>query len=285
LPELPEVETVRLGLAASVVGSTIELAEVHHQRATRRQPGGESELLAGVAGRSVSAAKRRGKYLWLEFADQDDGLAVHLGMSGQLRVVEAAEPDPHARVDFELADGRVLRFRDQRTFGWVLFDERVVVDGVELPRCAAHIAPDPFEVNFEPDAVAKRMARSRAGVKRLLLDQRIVSGIGNIYADEALWRAKVNYEISGIDLGETGANELLQAATEVMTEALAAGGTSFDALYVDVSGDRGWFERSLDAYGREGEPCSRCGTGIVRERFANRSSYLCPECQRAPGAS
>lgn len=282
MPELPEVETVRIGLADSIVGGTFVGASVFHARAIRRQAGGSNELVAGIVGRSVGAAERRGKYLWLRLDDPSSALVVHLGMSGQLRVVADADPDAHTRADFKLSDGRTLRFRDQRTFGWVLVDQVVEADGVEIPRCVAHIAPDPFDVAFRATDVAARISGSGAGVKRLLLDQRVVSGIGNIYADEALWRAKVNYQTSGVELGKTGALGLLAAAADVMTEALESGGTSFDALYVNVAGDRGWFERSLDAYGREGEPCRRCGVEIRRERFANRSSYLCPQCQPWP---
>ena len=271
---------MRRGLHTDLVGATIESVNVLHNRPVRRQPGGRDELAAGLSGRTVQHANRRGKYLWLDLEGTHRVLVVHLGMSGQLRLVSEASPDGHTRVDFNLTDGRTLRFRDQRTFGWVLFDGTNLVNGARIPESVSHIAPDPFDSMFEVATVLEHMARSRAGIKRVLLDQTVMSGIGNIYADEALWRAQVHYATPAHDLERGQIRRVITSATSVMADAIRSGGTSFDALYVDVTGDKGWFERSLAAYGREDEPCPRCGEPIRRERFMNRSSFLCPGCQR-----
>lgn len=280
MPELPEVETVRRGLQSDLVGATIKSVRVLHDRSVRRQPGGSDELAEGLTGLTVKSANRRGKYLWLTFEDSHDALVVHLGMSGQLRLVVGANSDGHTRIDFPLADGRTLRFRDQRTFGWVIFGGTTVAEGRRIPDSVAHIAPDPFSSTFDIATVLERMAFSKAAIKRVLLDQTVISGIGNIYADEALWRARVHHKTPAQELSEDQARCLIVSASSVMREAIESGGTSFDALYVDVAGDKGWFERSLAAYGREDEPCPRCGEPILRERFTNRSSFLCPRCQR-----
>src|SRR5271169_7048028 len=276
VPELPEVETVRRGLEHHVVGRTISSVRVLHPRAVRRQLAGPAEFESALAGRSLDTAKRRGKYLWLSVGE--DALLTHLGMSGQLLLVEPDRPlSPHVRIWFTFKDeGPDLRFTDQRTFGHMC----VVRDGAELPAPIAHIAPDPFEAAFDPVALARRLRSRRTGVKRALLDQSLVSGVGNIYADEALWRARLHWARPTDTLKKAEVSRLLEAVREVLTEALKAGGTSFDALYVNVNGESGYFDRSLNAYGREGEPCARCATPIRREAFMNRSSYSCPRCQK-----
>lgn len=280
MPELPEVETVRRGLAEAVTGSQIVGLRVRHPRAVRRQPGGAREFVARCTGRGIAAVNRRGKYLWLTLRESDgaDGaLVAHLGMSGQFRISDRKRVvDPHVRVVLRLADGRALLFRDQRTFGWVLAAD---TDDEGTPDPVAHIALDPFDPGYDARSAAARMAASQSGIKRLLLAQTMVSGVGNIYADEALWRAAVHPDTSGRQLEESGCLVVLQHAAAVMSDALAAGGTSFDPLYVAVNGESGWFSRSLDAYGRAGEACRRCGAIIIRERFTNRSSHRCPECQ------
>jgi formamidopyrimidine-DNA glycosylase len=201
-------------------------------------------------------------------------------MSGQFRLSDRRRiVDGHARAVLALHDGRSLVFRDQRTFGWLLVAD-TGPDGVPDP--VAHIALDPFDPQFDAGAASRRLAGSGSGIKRLLLNQTVVSGIGNIYADEALWRAEVHPETPGDQLGADGCLRVVQRATEVMSEALAAGGTSFDPLYVAVNGESGWFARSLDVYGRDGAPCPRCGSAILRERFTNRSSHRCPTCQPLP---
>jgi formamidopyrimidine-DNA glycosylase len=278
VPELPEVETVRQGLERHVTGRTIATVQVLHPRAVRRHLAGAEEFSAALAGRGFGSARRRGKYLWLSVGE--DALLAHLGMSGQLLVGEPGRPvDPHVRVWFTFADGGPdLRFTDQRTFGHMTF----VRDGAELPGPIAHIAPDPFEPAFDAAVLAARLRRRRTGVKRALLDQSLVSGIGNIYADEALWRARLHWARPTETLNGPEIARLLAAVREVLGEALAVGGTSFDSLYVNVNGESGYFERSLAVYGREGLPCPTCGTPIRREKFMNRSAYSCPRCQPCP---
>ncbi len=278
MPELPEVETVRQGLERHVTGRAIATVQVLHPRAVRRHLAGPQEFSAALAGRGFGSARRRGKYLWLSVGE--DALLAHLGMSGQLLIGEPGRPvDPHVRVWFTFADGGPdLRFTDQRTFGHMTF----VPDGAELPGPIAHIAPDPFEPAFDAAVLAARLRRRRTGIKRALLDQSLVSGIGNIYADEALWRARLHWARPTETLNGPQIARLLAAVREVLGEALAAGGTSFDSLYVNVNGGSGYFERSLAVYGREGLPCPTCGAPVRREKFMNRSAYSCPRCQPRP---
>jgi len=299
VPELPEVETVRRGLLSHVCGRRIRAVRVLHDRAVRRHLGGADDFRRLLAGRVVADVRRRGKYLWWALDDGDAVLA-HLGMSGQFRVdgsPPAAVPGgagsgagadpiqarhPHLRIRFTFDDGGPgLDFLDQRTFGGMTFSP----GGAELPAAIAHIARDPLDPMFEPAVAIGAVRRKHTGIKRALLDQTVVSGVGNIYADEALWRARMHYERPTDRLTRSQAGAVLTAATEVMAQALAAGGTSFDALYVNVNGESGYFDRSLHAYGREGEPCERCGTPIRRSAFMNRSSYWCPRCQRPPRTS
>jgi len=281
VPELPEVEVVRFGLEQHVVGRVVSSVEVHHPRAIRRHLPGAADFSGRLAGRKVVAVRRRGKYLWAEL---DEGLALltHLGMSGQMLVQPVGAPDEkHLRVRFRFADdGAELRFVDQRTFGGLLVDELVTVDGTSVPLAIAHIARDPMDPAFSPREVIAALRRKHTEIKRALLDQNLVSGIGNIYADEALWRARLHWSRPTDRLSAAKAGEVLTAATDVMREALGAGGTSFDALYVNVNGQSGYFDRSLAVYGQEGLPCQRCGTAIRREPFMNRSSFFCPRCQR-----
>ena len=281
MPELPEVEVVRAGLERFVVGATITSVDVLHPRPVRRDPTGPTGFCAALSGRHIEGVRRRGKYFWLAL-DGGDAVLGHLGMSGQMLVQPPAAPDErHLRVRFRLegaAEGRELRFVDQRMFGGLL----VSPGGAELPPEIAHIARDPLDELFDDDGFVRRVRRSGSGIKRLLLDQTLVSGVGNIYADEALWLARVHGERPGERLTRGAATEVLHRAREVMVEALAQGGTSFDALYVNVNGESGYFDRSLHAYGREGEPCERCAAPIRRVAFMNRSSYFCPVCQRPP---
>ena len=289
MPELPEVETVRRGLVAHVQGRRIRSVRVLHDRAVRRHLGGADDFQRVLAGRVVADVRRRGKYLWWAL-EVGDAVLAHLGMSGQFRV-DAAPPaagdplavagadHPHLRIRFTFDDaGPALDFLDQRTFGGMTF----APGGAELPAAIAHIARDPLDPQFRlADAVAA-LRRKRTGVKRALLDQTVVSGIGNIYADEALWRAQLHFDRPTERLTRAQAAAALTAATEVMGEALAVGGTSFDALYVNVNGESGYFDRSLNVYGRADQACPRCGTPIRRSAFMNRSSYWCPRCQRPP---
>ncbi len=286
MPELPEVEVVRLGLAAHVTGRRLRRVDVLHPRAIRRHVLGAGDFTGRLAGRTVEAVSRRGKYLWISL-DEDEALLAHLGMSGQLLVQPAGTPDEkHLRIRFSFADGGAeLRFVDQRTFGGFTLDELVEVDGTRVPALIAHIARDPMDPRFSLPATVAALRRRRTELKRALLDQSLVSGIGNIYADEALWRAKLHWARPTDRLSAARAGEVLAAATQVMAEALGAGGTSFDALYVNVNGQSGYFDRSLAVYGQEGLPCPRCGRPVRREPFMNRSSYSCPRCQPRPRAA
>ncbi|EID53289.1 bifunctional DNA-formamidopyrimidine glycosylase/DNA-(apurinic or apyrimidinic site) lyase [Saccharomonospora xinjiangensis] len=283
MPELPEVEVVRSGLEAHVVGRTVASVEVLHPRAIRRHVPGEADFTGRLIGAEITAVRRRGKYLWLDLSDGTAVLA-HLGMSGQLLVQPPGTADErHLRVRFRFADGGPeLRFVDQRTFGGLSLWEVVEADGSVVPSAIAHIARDPMDPLFDVVAVSRALRSRRTEVKRALLDQTLVSGIGNIYADEALWRVGLHWSRPTDRLTAAQARGVLTAAADVMAEALLVGGTSFDALYVNVNGESGYFVRSLDAYGREGEPCRRCGTPIIREPFMNRSSFSCPRCQPRP---
>jgi formamidopyrimidine-DNA glycosylase len=277
VPELPEVETVRAGLDRWVVGRTIGNVQVTHPRAIRRHVAGAVDFAQLLTGRTITAARRRGKFLWLPL-DSSDAIVGHLGMSGQMLVQPRSAPDEkHLHIRFDFTDGGLqLRFVDQRTFGGLA----VSIGGAELPHEIAHIAKDPLEGSFVDKHFVAALRRKRTGVKRALLDQTLISGVGNIYADEALWRARIHGNRSSDELSRPAAQRLLAEVKAVLREAITAGGTSFDSLYVNVNGESGYFERGLNAYGREGLPCPRCGTAIKRATFMNRSSFYCPRCQR-----
>ena len=352
MPELPEVETVRAGLAEHSVGRPVQAVRVVDARSLRRHLPGPAHFEAALTGRALRGAYRRGKYLWLTLSEPDGALAdealvVHLGMSGQLLVRDepgseldndsgdetearaAFDEQPrHLRVALELGTagatggaastnrastgrtsaGQRLLFVDQRIFGGMFLSPLVpdvpaavatnevapdemgqseVPERFLVPEAVKHIARDPLDEFFDPAAVRRKFLRTSSGIKKVLLDQSVISGVGNIYADEALWRARLHYAKPARTLSAAQTRDLLAAVTQVLRESLAAGGTSFDALYVNVLGESGYFERSLNAYGRAGEPCHRCAEAgrtslIVREPFQNRSSYRCPHCQRAP---
>lgn len=353
MPELPEVETVRAGLADHSLGRPVRAVRVVDARSLRRHLPGPAHFEVALTGRALRGAYRRGKYLWLTLSEADgtladEALVVHLGMSGQLLVRDepggesdsnsgnelgaraAFDEQPrHLRVALELgpagatgsaastnraSTGQRLLFVDQRIFGGMFLSPlvpdvpaSVAVDEVApgeaapgevpehflvperflVPEAVKHIARDPLDEFFDPAAVRRKFLRTSSGIKKVLLDQAVISGVGNIYADEALWRARLHYAKPARTLSAAQTRELLEAVTQVLRESLAAGGTSFDALYVNVLGESGYFERSLNAYGRAGEPCHRCAEAgrtslMVREPFQNRSSYRCPHCQRAP---
>ncbi|TGD38299.1 bifunctional DNA-formamidopyrimidine glycosylase/DNA-(apurinic or apyrimidinic site) lyase [Brevibacterium aurantiacum] len=316
MPELPEVESVRVGVHEWTAGTTITGAEVIDPRILgttsqrRIDASAADEFVEAVTGRRIIGAERRGKFMWLtlgedpgvgqsaEPAAPELSLLVHLGMSGQLRVHNAAEEiHKHTRAILRLERGSAssdrdvseaerkglqLRFIDQRIFGHLGVQPLVNSCGRLVPASATHIAADPLESAFDPDFVVSQMARKRTAIKATLLDQTLVSGIGNIYADEALFRAGIHPLAIPARTRKSRLVAVLDSASSVMSDALAVGGTSFDALYVNVNGEPGYFTRSLHSYGREGQPCYRCGTSIVRERFQNRSSYFCPRCQRRP---
>ena len=292
MPELPEVEVVRRGLQRWVAGRTVATVEVRHPRAVRRHLEGADSFVQALTGRTFTAAHRRGKYLWLPLTEADgaptgQALVAHLGMSGQLLVEKPSQPDEtHLRARFTFTDGgRELRFVDQRTFGGLSLHPLVPAvggGGELLPAPVAHIARDPMDPAFSLDAAVAAIRRRRTELKRALLDQTAVSGIGNIYADEALWHARLHGARPTEKLTRAQGRAVLTAAAQVMDEALAQGGTSFDALYVNVNGASGYFDRSLAAYGQADRPCPRCGTPIRREPFMNRSSFSCPRCQPRP---
>ena len=294
MPELPEVETVRAGLARFVLDRPIAAVEVGHARAIRRHLPGPADFAARLVGRRFTAAGRRGKYLWLPLATSDPGagpreaaaMIAHLGMSGQLLVQPVgAEAERHLHVRISFADrGPELRFVDQRTFGGLLLDElSPTPDGDDLvPSQIVHIARDPLDPRFADDLFSQRLRRRNTELKRALLDQTLVSGIGNIYADESLWRAGVSGTRMTGTLTRPVVARVLAGVRDVLTEALSQGGTSFDSLYVNVNGQSGYFDRSLAVYGRVGKACPRCGTPVRRSAFMNRSSYWCPVCQPRP---
>lgn len=288
MPELPEVETVRAGLQRFVVGRHIASVEITHPRSVRRHLAGAQDLADRLVGTEFAAASRRGKYLWLPFVGADECLVAHLGMSGQLLVIPAgAPPEKHLHVRVRFADGGPeLHFVDQRTFGGMMIDPLVPAadkPDQRVPAEVAHIARDPLDPDFDEAAFRARLRRRNSALKRALLDQTLVSGIGNIYADESLWRAKLHGQRLASGIPTARLRELLGHVRDVLTESLDAGGTTFDSLYVDVNGTSGYYERDLAVYGREGEPCRRCGSAIRRVPFMNRSSFFCPRCQRVGG--
>jgi len=316
MPELPEVEVVRRGLVNWVRGRTIHAVEVLDPRSIRRHALGIEDFIGNLEGATVTDVVRRGKFLWLPLVDSsttgqegpqagtpDVALMAHLGMSGQLLMQDAAVPDEkHLKVRFRLSPRQgmpdQLRFVDQRIFGGLFVTTLVSTDDggpgglAESPlpliaEEAAHIARDPLDPAFSFDLFYRRLRKRKTGLKRALLDQGLVSGIGNIYADEALWRARLHYARPTDTLRRNEAQRVLDSAREVMLDALTAGGTSFDSLYVNVNGASGYFDRSLNAYGRQGEPCKRCAAAginatIRRDQFMNRSSHTCPVCQPRP---
>ena len=300
MPELPEVETVRDGLARYVLGATVRGVEVRRASSVRRHLPGPADFCDRLAGRTLTAAVRRGKFLWLLLGDGPGGeaLLAHLGMSGQLLVRDGAGPvddHPHLRTRLHLAGpaGRLmLDFVDQRTFGHLSLADLVPTpdgapagqgsDLAAVPVPVAHIARDLLDPFLDRHALVAALRRRRTELKRALLDQTLVSGIGNIYADEALWLASLHGSRPTSALRPVEVGRVLDAAEQVMRAALVVGGTSFDALYVDVNGASGYFDRSLAVYGQAGRPCPRCGTPVVREAFMNRSSFRCPRCQSRP---
>ena len=293
MPELPEVEVVRSGLEPAVVGATVTRVEVLDERSLRRHDGPAEDFVQRLTGAALGVPERRGKFLWVPLAapsgsEPEEALTIHLGMSGQVLLRErAAERDRLTRVVLELrhpdhGDSRI-DFVDQRIFGSMALDHLVpTADHPEqrVPSQVAHIARDPMDPLFDDRAFLRALARKQTTIKRALLDQTLISGVGNIYADESLWAARVHYDQPTATLSRARASALLAEVRAVLGKALAEGGTSFDAQYVNVNGASGYFSHSLNAYGRQGEPCPRCGRPIVRESFMNRGSHFCAFCQR-----
>jgi formamidopyrimidine-DNA glycosylase len=297
MPELPEVEVVRAGLAPAVTGASVASVAVFDERSLRRHDGPAEDFIDRLTGATFVGASRRGKFLWLPIEAVDatapaaEALVVHLGMSGQVLLREPDVDDARTRIRLELtpagsvpgSPGVRLNFVDQRIFGSMTIDSLVPAadhPAERLPTQVAHIARDPLDPLFDDAAFLRRLARKNTTIKRALLDQTLISGIGNIYADEAIWAAKVHYDQPTSRLSRVRAKVLLDEVRQVLRKALAEGGTSFDEQYKNVNGQSGYFEHSLNAYGRQGEPCPRCGRPIVREQFMNRGSHFCPWCQR-----
>ncbi len=287
MPELPEVEVVRAGLAPAVTGARVASVAVYDERSLRRHPGPSEDFVERLTGSVLRAPERRGKFLWIPLADADDALLVHLGMSGQVLLRDRDTDDLRTRIRIELdhpGHGPLrLNFVDQRIFGSMSLDPLVAArDRSEqlLPAQVAHIARDPLDPQFDDARFLTAIAKRKTTVKRALLDQTLVSGIGNIYADESLWAARVHYDQPTQTLSRARAKTLLSEVRAVLGRALAEGGTSFDTQYLNVNGQSGYFSHSLNAYAQQGKPCPRCGRPIVREHFMNRNSHLCTHCQR-----
>lgn len=285
MPELPEVEVVRAGLAPAVTGSRIERVTILDSRSLKRHDGRRGDFGGMLIGATVESVERRGKFMWMPLST-GDALVVHLGMSGQVLLRSPdAPPDRHLRIKFDIAPSAsnrgdlVVAFVDQRIFGSMAVDAMTEQHGRPTPSQVAHIALDPLDERFDDHLFVERLRRKRTGLKRALLDQTLVSGIGNIYADEALWASRLHYDRATDSLTVDETQTVLAEVRAVLRKALTEGGTSFDAQYVNVNGQAGYFAHSLNAYGRQGEPCARCGTPIVRESFMNRGSHFCPICQ------
>lgn len=288
MPELPEVEVVRAGLAPALVGATINTVEVFDHRSLKRHDARRGDFVELLTGAQVLSTQRRGKFMWFPL-DTGDALIVHLGMSGQVLLREPGNiTDKHLRIHISIAhpsQGEFsVNFVDQRIFGSMAIDElreqHLGTHTVMVPSQAAHIAMDPLDDLFDDAVFVSRLRSRRIGVKKALLDQTLISGVGNIYADEALWAASIHYDKPSDELSAQAAKRLLHEVRHVLSKALAEGGTSFDSQYVNVNGQSGYFSHSLNAYGQQGMPCPRCGRAIVKEKFMNRHSHLCPKCQK-----
>ncbi|BAU98772.1 bifunctional DNA-formamidopyrimidine glycosylase/DNA-(apurinic or apyrimidinic site) lyase [Aurantimicrobium minutum] len=284
MPELPEVEVVRAGLEPALVGARIDSVHVFDPRSLKRHDARRGDFVGMLQGSTVLSAERRGKFMWFPL-DSGDALVTHLGMSGQVLLRDSgAEPDRHLRIQYGITHPehgkRLVNFVDQRIFGSMAVDELVEQSSGLVPAQAAHIALDPLDSFFDDEMFITRLRKKSTGVKRALLDQTLISGVGNIYADESLWAAKIHGERSADSLSKAKAQELLLELRQVLNKALAEGGTSFDAQYVNVNGQSGYFAHSLNAYGQQGKPCPRCGTSIRKVSFMNRGSHFCPRCQK-----
>ena len=297
MPELPEVEVVRAGLEPALTGATIDRVEVLEPRSLKRHPGPPEDFVERLEGQVVEAAIRRGKFLWFPLEGTGEALVVHLGMSGQVLLGdESSDFGSLLRIRFDITtahgDPMVVGFVDQRIFGSMAIDELIPTrdgapagkgsDDPRIPRSVAHIQRDPLDPYFDDRSFSRALRAKSTDIKRALLDQNLISGIGNIYADEALWGAKLHYLTPTKRLTPARVRELLGEIRAVLQKALAEGGTSFESQYVNVNGQAGYFAHSLHAYGRQGTPCDRCGGIIRREPFMNRSSHRCPSCQRTP---
>ena len=302
MPELPEVETVRAGLAKSISGARITGLKIHDSRSLKRHLSGPGDFRKKLVGAKVLDVVRRGKFLWLPLDSGATALVGHLGMSGQMLIRTADYPADNLNrvtIEFETTKGKALelRFVDQRIFGSLAIDDLVETrDGGTggfsagknqskpwqnlIPVSAAHIARDPLDDAFDQEAVVSKMRGKKSGIKRVILDQNLVSGIGNIYADESLWLAKLHFDRSADGISKAKLTELMEISKQVLAAAVKQGGTSFDEQYKNVNGEAGYFSQQLFAYGQTDRPCARCQTPIRRQAWANRGSHFCPRCQR-----
>lgn len=278
MPELPEVETVRRDLARLVAGRRVVAVTVAGRRSIRRQS--PAEFGASLEGRRIEGVARRGKYL---LAALDDGavLVVHLRMSGQLLLVgagEQLEQAPHTHVVLALDDGSELRFVDPRTFGELFVTADLASDG--RPTALAAIGVDPIVDGLDPGLVGALLARRRTTLKAFLLDQHLVAGVGNLYADEICFRAGLRPDRRTESVSTKEAARLCEAVLAVLGEAVALRGSTLrDARYRDLLGEHGAFQHRHAVYARTGEPCASCGAPVVRARVAGRSAHFCPSCQ------
>ena len=306
MPELPEVETVRAGLAPALTNSTVIAIDILDSRSLKRHLAGPKDFVATLTGAKILGVVRRGKFLWMPLSIQGSNspaaLVGHLGMSGQMLLRKpGSEPDKLTRVVIHAKTSRgkdiEFRFIDQRIFGSLAIDELVVTpdggpggfsNGVGagkwwenlIPKSAAHIARDPLDPYFDATSVRRKFEKKASGVKRVLLDQQVLSGVGNIYADEALWQTKLHFDQPANRISTPTFNQLISAIQQILSDAVAQGGTSFDEQYKNVNGESGYFDVSLNAYGMTDQPCARCGTAIRREAWMNRGSHFCPKCQK-----
>ncbi len=306
MPELPEVETVRAGLAPALTNATVKSIEILDVRSLKRHLAGPKDFEKTLVGSKILGVVRRGKFLWMPLEIDGEKLPLalvgHLGMSGQMLLRKPGSPaDKLTRVVIhaETPRGKELEFRfiDQRIFGSLAIDELVpTIDGKPggfsngvgvgkwwrdlIPRSAAHIARDPLDESFDVETVKTKFKKKTSGVKRVLLDQQVLSGVGNIYADEALWQSKLHYDQPANTISGPSFETLIASVKQILEAALAQGGTSFDEQYKNVNGESGYFDVSLNAYGMTDIPCRRCGTPIRRESWMNRGSHFCPKCQK-----
>ena len=277
MPELPEVEVMRRDLEREVVGKKIKAVEVTGTRSVRRHKN-RKEFITVLTGRKITAVQRRGKYLIVKL-DGTDALIVHLGMSGQLlRAKTAREKAPkHTHVAITFTQGGLLRFVDPRTFGEMFIAS---YDDLEQVEELAHLGLDPLETALSWDLFGRMLAEKKTKLKPLLMDQKFIAGIGNVYSDEILFEAGLKWERQSDSLSQQEVRRLYRAISETLNGAVKYRGSSLaDEQYVDLFGKPGEYQGELKVYGREGEPCRRCRTPIQTVKVAQRTSYFCPQCQ------
>jgi formamidopyrimidine-DNA glycosylase len=274
VPELPEVETIVADLRPHLVGRTIVRCELHFPSIVRHP---EPEVfIDSIVGMRITSVGRRGKYILNHLVD-DLVLVVHLGMSGQLRLVEAATPlANHTHAVFDLDDGRQLRYRDPRRFGRLLLGTEA---GLLESKAMPSLGPEPIDPEFGADDLYQRFRRRRAPLKAVLLDQATIAGVGNIYADESLHRARLRPDRIARSLSKKSVRRLHESLRESLLVAIQNRGSSVDT-YRDAWGEVGGQQERLLVYGRAGEPCFTCGRPLSLVRIAGRSSVFCRHCQR-----